>query len=179
MPAIRYPLQGMRRSSCSRPAPPPSSTPAWDASPASSSEKEAPETVANFVGLAKGTKDWTDPATHKKMHNKPLYNGTVFHRVIPEFMIQGGDPTATGMGDPGYSFKDEFNPTSTSMSPGGWPWPTPAPTPTARSSSSPKCRRISTEAHHLRPVRRLQHRLSSRSRASSATATTSRSPTSS
>ncbi len=72
-------------------------------------EKEAPETVANFIGLAEGKKDWTDPTTHKKMHNKPLYNGTVFHRVIPEFMIQGGDPTATGMGDPGYSFKDEFN----------------------------------------------------------------------
>ena len=73
-------------------------------------EKEAPETVANFVGLADGTKVWTDPTTHKKMRNKPLYNGTVFHRVIPEFMIQGGDPTATGTGDPGYAFKDEFNP---------------------------------------------------------------------
>jgi peptidyl-prolyl cis-trans isomerase A (cyclophilin A) len=72
-------------------------------------EKEAPETVANFIGLAEGTKDWTDPATHKKMHRKSLYNGTSFHRVIPEFMIQGGDPTGTGMGDPGYSFKDEFN----------------------------------------------------------------------
>jgi len=73
-------------------------------------EKEAPSTVANFIGLAEGKKDWTDPTTHKKMHNKPLYNGTVFHRVIPEFMIQGGDPTATGMGDPGYMFPDEFNP---------------------------------------------------------------------
>jgi peptidyl-prolyl cis-trans isomerase A (cyclophilin A) len=72
--------------------------------------KEAPETVANFVGLAQGTKEWTDPVTHKKMHNKPLYDGTQFHRVIPEFMIQGGDPTATGMGDPGYMFKDEFDP---------------------------------------------------------------------
>ena len=73
-------------------------------------DKEAPQTVANFIGLANGTKDWTDPTTHKKMHNKPLYNGTVFHRVIPEFMIQGGDPTATGMGDPGFMFPDEFNP---------------------------------------------------------------------
>ena len=72
--------------------------------------KEAPKTVDNFVGLAKGTKDWTDPVTHKKMHNKPLYDGTQFHRVIPEFMIQGGDPTATGMGDPGYMFEDEFDP---------------------------------------------------------------------
>jgi peptidyl-prolyl cis-trans isomerase A (cyclophilin A) len=73
-------------------------------------DKEAPETVANFIGLANGTIVWTDPTTHKKMRNKPLYNGTVFHRVIPEFMIQGGDPTATGTGDPGYAFKDEFNP---------------------------------------------------------------------
>ena len=73
-------------------------------------QKEAPETVANFIGLAQGTKDWTDPTTHKKMHTKPLYNGTTFHRVIPDFMIQGGDPTATGMGDPGYMFKDEFDP---------------------------------------------------------------------
>jgi peptidyl-prolyl cis-trans isomerase A (cyclophilin A) len=72
--------------------------------------KEAPETVANFVGLAQGTKDWTDPVTHKKMHNKSLYDGTQFHRVIPDFMIQGGDPTATGMGDPGYMFQDEFDP---------------------------------------------------------------------
>lgn len=73
-------------------------------------QKEAPKTVANFIGLAEGTKDWTDPQTHKTMHNKPLYNGTIFHRVIPEFMIQGGDPTGTGMGDPGYQFEDEFNP---------------------------------------------------------------------
>jgi peptidyl-prolyl cis-trans isomerase A (cyclophilin A) len=72
--------------------------------------KEAPETVANFVALAEGKKDWTDPVTHKKMHGKPLYNGTQFHRVIPDFMIQGGDPTATGMGDPGYMFQDEFDP---------------------------------------------------------------------
>jgi peptidyl-prolyl cis-trans isomerase A (cyclophilin A) len=72
--------------------------------------KEAPKTVENFIGLAEGTKDWTDPVTHKKMHGKPLYDGTQFHRVIPEFMIQGGDPTATGMGDPGYMFEDEFDP---------------------------------------------------------------------
>src|SRR5579859_3127625 len=64
-------------------------------------EKQAPKTVANFIALAEGTKDWVDPETHKKMHNKPLYNGTTFHRVIPEFMIQGGDPAGTGMGDPG------------------------------------------------------------------------------
>jgi peptidyl-prolyl cis-trans isomerase A (cyclophilin A) len=73
-------------------------------------QKEAPKTVANFIGLAQGTKDWTDPQTKQIMHNKSLYDGTIFHRVIPEFMIQGGDPTGTGMGDPGYTFEDEFNP---------------------------------------------------------------------
>jgi peptidyl-prolyl cis-trans isomerase A (cyclophilin A) len=72
--------------------------------------KEAPETVANFIGLAEGTKDWTDPTTKQKMHNKPLFDGTTFHRVIPEFMIQGGDPAGNGTGDPGYFFNDEFNP---------------------------------------------------------------------
>jgi len=73
-------------------------------------EKQAPKTVANFIALAEGTKDWVDPQTQKKTHNKPLYNGTIFHRVIPEFMIQGGDPAGTGMGDPGYTFEDEFDP---------------------------------------------------------------------
>src|SRR5215469_12673685 len=73
-------------------------------------QKQAPKTVANFIALAQGTRDWTDPATKKVQHHKPLYDGTVFHRVIPEFMIQGGDPTGTGMGDPGYSFADEFDP---------------------------------------------------------------------
>jgi len=72
--------------------------------------KEAPETVANFIGLAEGTKDWTDPKTKQKMHGKPLYDGTTFHRVIPEFMVQGGDPMGDGTGDPGYFFKDEFDP---------------------------------------------------------------------
>jgi peptidyl-prolyl cis-trans isomerase A (cyclophilin A) len=69
--------------------------------------KEAPKTVENFVGLATGEKEWTDPATGAKT-KKPLYDGTVFHRVIPGFMIQGGDPTGTGRGDPGYRFEDEF-----------------------------------------------------------------------
>jgi peptidyl-prolyl cis-trans isomerase A (cyclophilin A) len=72
-------------------------------------QKQAPNAVANFIGLAEGTKDWTDPATKKKVHGKRYYDGTTFHRVIPEFMIQGGDPTGTGMGDPGYSFNDEFD----------------------------------------------------------------------
>jgi peptidyl-prolyl cis-trans isomerase A (cyclophilin A) len=73
-------------------------------------DKQAPEAVANFVGLAEGTKDWIDPATKQKEQGKPFYDGTTFHRVIPEFMIQGGDPLGTGMGDPGYMFKDEFDP---------------------------------------------------------------------
>src|SRR6204780_3888789 len=73
-------------------------------------QKQAPEAVANFIGLAQGTKDWTDPTTKKKQHHKPYYDGTIFHRVIPEFMIQGGDPTGTGMGDPGFAFDDEFDP---------------------------------------------------------------------
>jgi peptidyl-prolyl cis-trans isomerase A (cyclophilin A) len=73
-------------------------------------QKQAPNAVANFIGLAEGTKDWTDPSTNKKQHHKPLYDGTTFHRVIPEFMIQGGDPMGTGSGDPGYAFADEFDP---------------------------------------------------------------------
>lgn len=73
-------------------------------------QKQAPKAVANFIGLAQGTKDWTDPTTKKVMRHKPMYDGTTFHRVIPEFMIQGGDPTATGEGDPGYAFDDEFDP---------------------------------------------------------------------
>lgn len=72
--------------------------------------KQAPIGVANFIGLARGTKDWTNPSTGRKMHGVPLYNGTIFHRVIPEFMIQGGDPLGTGTGDPGYKFKNETTP---------------------------------------------------------------------
>ena len=73
-------------------------------------QKQAPKAVANFIGLAEGTKDWTDPKTKQKQHNKRYFDGTVFHRVIPGFMIQGGDPTGTGMGDPGYAFVDETDP---------------------------------------------------------------------
>ncbi len=68
---------------------------------------KAPIGAANFIGLATGTKDWTNPKSGQKEHGKPLYDGTTFHRVIPEFMIQGGDPLGTGMGDPGYKFKNE------------------------------------------------------------------------
>src|SRR5215831_10606137 len=72
-------------------------------------EEQAPKTVANFTGLAEGTKEWTDPRTQKKM-KAPLYNGTIFHRVIDGFMIQGGDPLGQGTGGPGYRFDDEFHP---------------------------------------------------------------------
>jgi peptidyl-prolyl cis-trans isomerase A (cyclophilin A) len=73
-------------------------------------EKQAPIGVANFIGLADGTKDWTNPVSHAKKHGVPLYDGTIFHRVIPNFMIQGGDPAGSGMGDPGYKFKNETSP---------------------------------------------------------------------
>jgi peptidyl-prolyl cis-trans isomerase A (cyclophilin A) len=73
-------------------------------------EKQAPIGVANFIGLAEGTKDWTNPASHAPKHGVPLYDGTIFHRVIPEFMIQGGDPMGNGAGDPGYQFKNETSP---------------------------------------------------------------------
>jgi len=69
--------------------------------------KVAPIGVENFIGLANGTKDWTSPVSHTKKHGVPLYDGTIFHRVIPEFMIQGGDPAGNGTGDPGYKFKNE------------------------------------------------------------------------
>jgi peptidyl-prolyl cis-trans isomerase A (cyclophilin A) len=71
---------------------------------------KAPIGVANFIGLSDGTKDWTSPVTHQKKHGVPLYDGTIFHRVIPNFMIQGGDPAGSGMGDPGYQFKNETSP---------------------------------------------------------------------
>ncbi|MGA1145874.1 MAG: peptidylprolyl isomerase [Candidatus Nanopelagicales bacterium] len=69
----------------------------------------APKTVRNFTGLAEGTQEWTDPKVKAKS-SAPLYNGTIFHRVIPGFMIQGGDPLGTGTGGPGYRFDDEPHP---------------------------------------------------------------------
>ena len=69
-------------------------------------ETDAPKTVANFTELAEGKREWTHPDTRKKTTDR-LYDGTVLHRVIPNFMIQGGDPQGTGMGDPGYKFEDE------------------------------------------------------------------------
>jgi peptidyl-prolyl cis-trans isomerase A (cyclophilin A) len=72
-------------------------------------DQEAPKTVENFVGLAEGTKQWSDPRTNQKVQ-KPYYDGTIFHRVIDGFMIQGGDPLGQGIGGPGYNFADEFHP---------------------------------------------------------------------
>src|SRR5881397_3031330 len=72
-------------------------------------DAETPNTVANFTGLADGSKEWTDPRTGRKV-TQPYYNGTVFHRVIEGFMIQGGDPLGQGTGGPGYTFGDEFHP---------------------------------------------------------------------
>ena len=69
-------------------------------------EADAPVTVKNFLDLAEGKKEWTHPSTHAKSSDR-LFDGTIFHRVIPNFMIQGGDPTGTGMGGPGYRFQDE------------------------------------------------------------------------
>jgi peptidyl-prolyl cis-trans isomerase A (cyclophilin A) len=69
-------------------------------------EKDAPKTVANFLELAEGKREWTHPVTRKKSKDR-LYDGTILHRVIPDFMIQGGDPAGTGMGGPGYEFEDE------------------------------------------------------------------------
>jgi peptidyl-prolyl cis-trans isomerase A (cyclophilin A) len=69
-------------------------------------ESEAPITVKNFIELAEGSKEWAHPVTRAKSNSK-LYDGTIFHRVIPDFMIQGGDPAGTGMGGPGYRFQDE------------------------------------------------------------------------
>jgi len=72
-------------------------------------DQEAPRTVENFVGLAEGSKQWSDPRTNQKVQ-KPYYDGTIFHRVIDGFMIQGGDPLGQGIGGPGYNFADEFHP---------------------------------------------------------------------
>ena len=72
-------------------------------------DAETPNTVANFTGLADGSKEWTDPRSGRKV-KQPYFNGTIFHRVIDGFMIQGGDPLGQGTGGPGYTFADEFHP---------------------------------------------------------------------
>jgi len=80
-------------------------------------DKEVPQTVANFVGLAEGTKEFTDPKTGKKV-KQPFFDGLTFHRVIPDFMIQGGCPLGTGTGGPGFRFADEFHPSLKHSGPG-------------------------------------------------------------
>ncbi len=79
---------------------------------------KAPQGVTNFIGLATGSKPWVDPRNSAKREGVPLYDGVIFHRVIPNFMIQGGDPTGTGMGDPGYRFQNETSPDLTFDRPG-------------------------------------------------------------
>lgn len=71
-------------------------------------EKQTPTTVMNFIGLATGTREWKNPVSGATKKGVPLYDGTIFHRVIPNFMIQGGDPAGNGTGDPGYKFNDEI-----------------------------------------------------------------------
>ncbi|MBL8608739.1 MAG: peptidylprolyl isomerase [Myxococcales bacterium] len=81
-------------------------------------EQRAPNTVKNFVGLATGTQTYKDPRNGQEKSGVPYYDGTIFHRVIPDFMIQCGDPTGTGTGGPGYRFADEFHPELKHTGPG-------------------------------------------------------------
>ena len=80
-------------------------------------DAEVPNTVANFAGLADGSKEWTDPRSGQRV-KQPYFNGTIFHRVIADFMIQGGDPLGQGTGGPGYNFADEFHPALRHSKPG-------------------------------------------------------------
>jgi len=84
-------------------------------------EEKTPETVKNFVGLATGEKEYTDPRTNEQS-NEPFYDGTIFHRVIKNFMVQGGDRLGQGVGGPGYRFKDEFHPELKHKGPGIFRW---------------------------------------------------------
>jgi peptidyl-prolyl cis-trans isomerase A (cyclophilin A) len=81
-------------------------------------EQRVPKTVKNFVGLATGTQEWKDPRTGELKQNTPYYDGTIFHRVIPDFMVQGGDRLGQGTGGPGYRFEDEFHPELRHTGPG-------------------------------------------------------------
>jgi len=97
-------------------------------------EERAPNTVGNFIGLATGSKEWTDPETGDTVENQPLYEDVIFHRIIEGFMIQGGDPTGTGRGGPGYQFDDEFHDELTHDSAGTLSMANAGQTLTARSS---------------------------------------------
>ena len=103
-------------------------------------DTDVPNTVANFAGLAEGTKEFTDPKTGQKT-KRPFYDGLVFHRVIADFMIQGGDPLGTGTGGPGYKFADEFSPKLRHTKAGLLSMANAGRTPTAASSSSRSRRR--------------------------------------
>jgi peptidyl-prolyl cis-trans isomerase A (cyclophilin A) len=81
-------------------------------------EQRAPNTVKNFVGLATGSQEWKDPRTGEAKRGVPMYDGTIFHRVIPDFMVQAGCPLGQGTGGPGYKFKDEFHPELRHSGPG-------------------------------------------------------------
>ena len=81
-------------------------------------EERAPRTVENFIGLATGETEWTDPESGETVEGEPLYDDVIFHRIIEGFMIQGGDPTGTGRGGPGYRFEDEFHDELTHDGPG-------------------------------------------------------------
>jgi len=109
-------------------------------------EKDAPKTVANFVELAEGKKEWTHPSTRKKSKDR-LYDGTIFHRVIPDFMVQGGDPQGTGMGGPGYQFEDETKGSPHKFDkPGKLAMANAGPNTNGSSSSSPRCRPRGSQA---------------------------------
>ena len=114
-------------------------------------EKDAPKTVANFVELAEGKREWTHPATRKKSKDR-LYDGTIFHRVIPDFMVQGGDPEGTGMGGPGYQFEDETKGSPHKFDkPGNLRWPMLDRTRMDRNSLSRLCQPLADgKSHHLR-----------------------------
>ena len=123
-------------------------------------EKQTPVTVENFIGLSDGTKDWKNPVSGASKKGVPLYDGTIFHRVIPEFMIQGGDPAGNGSGDPGYKFKDEIGSSLSFDRPGRL----------AMANSGPRHQRLAVlyhrgthatsqrTSHHFRPVRRCRGR---------------------
>jgi peptidyl-prolyl cis-trans isomerase A (cyclophilin A) len=81
-------------------------------------EQRAPNTVKNFVGLAIGSQPWADPKTGEAKSETPYYDGTIFHRVIPDFMVQAGDRLGVGTGGPGYKFKDEIHPELRHTGPG-------------------------------------------------------------
>ena len=117
---------------------------------------KAPIGVANFIGLAQGTKDWTNPVSHAKKHGVPLYDGTIFHRVIPEFMIQGGDPAGTGSGEIGFEFKNETSPTLKFDRPGRLAYANAGPDTNGSQFFITEVPYPQPEwrIHHLRPMRR-------------------------